>query len=230
LPGYRVLSIVRRNFGLKLLSLSLAIAAWAYFHFSAAPGITAHFDEQLTVPLVVTGLRPGFVARYSDKTAMVTIDLPRNGAEVKADQVQAVLDLTAHPDPGVFNVPVEIIAPNVQVHSLTPASVTLSLDRLEERTVPVAIDYTGATHGGAVVESSDVNPSFVTLRGTANDLARVTTVRIEIPIPPKSGTVDTMTSPSASDARGAAVSSVDISPNLVRVRARFVPSTGSGAK
>jgi hypothetical protein len=225
-----VLSIVRRNFGLKLLSLILAVAAWAYFHFSAAPGTTAHFDEQLTVPLVVTGLRPGFVARYTDKTALVTIDLPRNGTAVKAEAVQAVLDLTNHPDPGVFNVPVEIIAPNVQIHSLTPASVTLTLDRLEERTVPVAIDYTGATHGGVVVESAEVSPSFVTLRGTVNDLARVTTVRVEISIPPKSGTVDTMTSPSASDAHKLPVSSVDVSPNLVRVRARFVPSTGTGAK
>ncbi len=224
-----MLSIIRRNFGLKLLSLALAVAAWAYFHFSAAPGITAHFDEQLTVPLVVTGLRPGFVARYTDKTALVTIDLPRNGTEVKADQVQAVLDLSNRPDPGVFNVPVEIIAPNVQIHSLTPASVTLSLDRLEERTVPVAIDYTGATHGGVVVESADVNPSFVTIRGTANDLARVNAVRVEIPIPPKSGIIDTMTSPSATDSRAGSIGSVDVSPNLVRVRARFVPSTGTGA-
>jgi len=225
-----VLTILRRNFGLKLLSLALAIAAWAYFHFSAAPGITAHFDEQLTVPLVVTGLRPGFVARYSDKTALVTIDLPRNGADVKSDQVQAVLDLSTHPDPGVFNVPVEIIAPNVQIHSLTPASVTLTLDRLEERTVPVAIDYTGDTHGKVVVESADVNPSVVTIRGTANDLARVNAVRVEIAIPPKSGAIDTMTSPSATDSRAAGIASVDVSPNLVRVRARFVPSTGTGAK
>jgi hypothetical protein len=225
-----VLNLVRRNFGLKLLSLALAIVAWAYFHFSAAPGITAHFDEQLTVPLVVTGLRPGFVARYTDKTALVTIDLPRNGADVKSDQVQAVLDLSTHPDPGVFNVPVEIIAPNVQIHSLTPASVTLTLDRLEERTVPVAIDYTGDTHGAVVVESADVNPSVVTIRGTANDLARVNAVRVDIPIPPKSSTIDTMTSPSAVDSHDGGIGSVDVSPNLVRVRAHFVPSTGTRAK
>ncbi len=225
-----MLTLLRRNFGLKLLSVALAVAAWAYFHFSAAPGITAHFDEQLTVPLVVTGLRPGFVARYTDKTALVTIDLPRNGSEVKSDQVQAVLDLSTHPDPGVFNVPVEIIAPNVQIHSLTPASVTLTLDRLEERTVPVAIDYTGDTRGSVVVESADVNPSMVTIRGTANDLARVNAVRVEIPIPLKSGVIDTMTSPSAVDGRAGSITSVDVSPNLVRVRARFVPSTGTGAK
>ncbi len=225
-----MLTLLRRNFGLKLLSIALAVAAWAYFHFSAAPGITAHFDEQLTVPLVVTGLRPGFVARYTDKTALVTIDLPRNGTAIKTDQVQAVLDLAGHPDPGVFNVPVEIIAPNVQVHSLTPASVTLTLDRLEERVVPVAIDYTGDAHRGVVVESADVNPSEVTIRGTANDLARVNAVRVEIAIPAKSGAIDTMSSPTASDNRAAEVAGVDVSPNLVRVRARFVPSTGTGPK
>jgi hypothetical protein len=81
-----------------------------------------------------------------------------------------------------------------------------------------------------VVESADVNPSMVTIRGTANDLARVNAVRVEIPIPPKSGAIDTMTSPSATDSRAGSIAGVDVSPNLVRVRAKFVPSTGTKGK
>jgi len=46
-----VLQALRRNFGLKLFSLALAIGGWAYFRFLAAPSITAQFDDRLAVPI-----------------------------------------------------------------------------------------------------------------------------------------------------------------------------------
>jgi hypothetical protein len=208
------------------LALALAVTAWAFFHFSAAPSITAHFDQQLSVPIVVTGLRPGLVASYDERTAIVDVEVPRNGAPIKPDQVQAVLDLTGKPAPGIMNVPVTIVAPDVVIKSLSPASVTLSVDRLETRTVPVSIAYTGG-NGSMVVESSTVSPTTTTVRGIANDLAKVEAVKIEIPLGTKPGSFDAMVRPVAADARGNEVPGTQVSPNLVRVRAQFVPSTNS---
>ncbi len=222
-----MLSIVRRNFPLKAFAFVLAVVAWAYFRFSASPGITARFDQQLSVPIVVTGLRPGFVAHYTDKFAVVTIDATRNATPIKPDQVEAVLNLAANPDPGVFNVPVQIIAPNLEIQSLAPASVTLSLDRLAERTVPIAIVYAGDGKN-IVVDAAAINPSLVTIRGIATDLAKVQAVRVQIGLPNKPTIVDAMIRPQAINAAGEDVGTVEVSPNLVRVRARFVPSTGSG--
>ena len=223
-----MLSIVRRNFPLKAFAFALAVAAWAYFHFSANPNITARFDQQLSVPIVVTGLRAGYVARYTDKFAVVTIDTTRNAVPVKPDQVQAVLNLAANPDPGVFNVPVQVIAPNLQIRSLAPASVTLSIDRLEQRTVPISIAYNG-DFKNTVVDAAGVNPSLVTVRGIATELARVQSVRVEISLPAKATTIDAMIRPLAVTGSGDEVAAVQVSPNLVRVRARFIRSTGTGA-
>lgn len=224
-----MLSIVRRNFPLKAFAFALAVAAWAYFHFSASPSITARFDQQLSVPIVVTGLRPGYVAHYTDKFALVTIDTTRNATPIKPDQVEAVLNLADNPDPGIFNIPVQIIAPSLQIRSLAPASVTLSLDRLEERTVPVSIAYSGDIKN-IVVESAGVNPSLVTLRGIATDLARVQAVRVQIALPAKAANIDAMIRPVATSTTGEEVGAVQLSPNLVRVRARFVASTGTETK
>jgi hypothetical protein len=221
-----VLQAIKRNFGLKVLALALAVTAWAYFHFSAAPSITAHFDQQLSVPIVVTGLRPGLVANYDERNAIVTVEVPRNGAPIKADQLQAVLDLNDRPEPGIMNLPVKIVAPDLIIKSLSPASVTLSVDRLETRTVPVSIAYAGG-NGSLVVESSTVTPSITTVRGIANDLAKVDVVKIEIPLGTKPGTFDAMVRPVAADAHGTEVPNTQVSPNLVRVRARFAPSTNS---
>jgi hypothetical protein len=224
-----VLSIVRRNFQLKAFAFALALAAWAYFRFSANPGITAHFDQQLSVPIVVSGLRPGYVARYTDKFAVVTIDATRNAAPIKPDAVEAVLNLPPNVETGVLNVPIEVIAPSLQIRSLTPASITLSIDRLEERLVPVSIDYSGDAKN-VVIESASVNPSLVNLRGIATDLARIQTVRVEVALPTKPGTIDAMFRPIAVNAHGEEVAPVQVSPNLVRFAARFIHSTATEAK
>jgi hypothetical protein len=219
-----VLNLLRNNFGLKLLSLGLACAAWGYFHLLAAPGTIARFDQTLSIPIVVTGLKPDYQVRYNDKVATIDIQVPRNGAEIKSDQVQAVLDVSDINDPGYHNVPVKIVSPDVVINSLSPASVTLSLDRLEDRSVPLSIDYTGQRRG-IVVESSQVDPQRAMIRGIGTDLARVTSVRVEIPIPSRPEQVDTMIRPTPTDSRGNEVQNVQVSPNLVRVRTRFVNTT-----
>jgi hypothetical protein len=219
-----VLNLLRNNFGLKVLSLALACAAWGYFHLLAAPGTIARFDQTLSIPIVVTGLKPDFQVRYNDRMATVDIQVPRNGAAIKSDQIQAVLDVSELNDPGYHNVPVKIVSPDVVIKSLSPASVTLSLDRIEDRSVPLSIDYTGDRRG-IVVESSQVDPPTTMIRGIAADLARVTGVRVDIPIPAQPQQVDKMIRPTPTDARGNEVQNVQVSPNLVRVRTRFVNTT-----
>ena len=224
-----MLNLVRNNFTLKVVSVCLALAAWGYFHLAAAPGTTARFDQTLSVPIVVTGLKPGYQARYTDKVATVVIEVPRNGTAIKPDQVQAVLDVGDLVDPGFHNVPVKIVSPDVAIKSLSPASVTLGLDRLEERSVPVSFDYVGDRRT-VVVESADVNPATTTIRGVATDLSRVTGVRVEIPIPTKPEPFDKMIRPTPIDARGTEIPGVQISPNFVRVRAHFVAPSGQGTR
>ena len=219
-----MLTLVRRNFGLKILALALAVSAWAYFHFSANPQITAHFDQQLSVPITVTGLRAGNVARFNEKEALVTIVAPRNGPAIKPDQVKAVLNLDEKTS-GVYNIPIQIIAPPLDIRSFSPASVTLEIAKLEERTVPVAVEYTGDRKSDIVVDAVVVTPRTTTLHGTANDLARVNAVRIAIPFLRDPTTYDAMTKPIATDLRGTEVAGVQVFLSAVRVRVRFVKST-----
>ncbi len=223
-----MLNLLRNNFGLKVLAVGLALAAWGYFHLAAAPGTTAKFDQTLAVPIVVTGLKTGYQARYAEKVATVVIEVPRNGQSVKPDQVQAVLDVGDLVDPGFHNVPVKIVSPEVAIKSLSPASVTLSLDRLAERVVPVSVDYVGDRRQ-IVVDSPQVSPPTTTIRGVAADLSRVTGVRVEIPIPPKPKLFDQMIRPTPTGAGGDEIANVQVSPNLVHVRANFT-STSARAK
>ncbi len=221
-----LLNLLRNNFGLKALAFGLALAAWAYFHLAAAPGLTAHFDQTLNVPIVTSGLSAGFDARFAEKFATVTVELPRNSGVIKADQVQAILDLSDVTEPGVRNVAVKLVAPDLTVRSLSPASVIVAVDRLEERVVPVSIQYVGE-HSGTVVDSTAIDPPQTTIRGTAADLARVSTVRVQLPFPNRAQQFDAMLRPAPAGADGVELGDVEVSPNLVRVRAKFIAPTAS---
>jgi hypothetical protein len=221
-----VLNLVRNNFTLKVVSVCLALAAWGYFHLAAAPGTTARFEQNLSVPIVAVGLRPGFQANYPQKYANIVVEVPRNGTAVKPETFQAVLDVADFGSPGIYNVQVKIVPPDDAIKQLSPPFVNVTLDRIEQRTVPVSLNYVGDGRS-VVVESAHVNPTTTTIRGVASEIARVTGVRVAIPIPAKPQQFDAMLKPAPTDAHGSEIDGILVSPDHVRVRANFVaPSAG----
>jgi len=211
-----VLDRLRNNLGLKAISLAIAIAAWAYLRFAPNPIVAAHFVQQLSVPITTTGLRPDQVARYTEKQAVIEVGVPRTGPAIRPDDLRAVLDLEGH-GPGVFNVPIKVIAPKLEVKSLTPASIT----NIEERSLPVVAHYIGDLHRGVVVSTIKVDPATAILRAPSSDLAKVSGVRVNVTLPSSASSFDGMVKPIAIDARGAELTGIAIAPNLLRVRAEF---------
>jgi YbbR domain-containing protein len=215
--------IIRRNFALKLLSVFLAVVGWAYFRFANNPFTTASFDQQLSVPISAVNLPSGYITRLPDKVAIVTVQPPRGEPPIKADEVKAVVDLSNR-TAGVYNVPVQLVAPSVPVQSLSPASVTLTVEKIDEKTFPVAMHYAG--EGNVVVSHFTVTPSSVVARGPESDLSQVATIRIDMPLSSSQPSFDEMIRPMAVNSSGQAIGDVQVVPNLVRVQAKFLPATG----
>jgi hypothetical protein len=215
---------IRRNFGLKALSVFLAIVGWAYFRFATNPVITARFDQQLSVPITAVNLQSGYIARFTEKTADVTIEPKRGEPPIRPDEVKAVLDLGKFSS-GVYNVPVQLVAPNVVVQNLRPGSVTLTIEKIDQKTFAVAMYYGGQAN--VVVSRATVTPSSVIVRGPTSELSQVATVRIDMPLSPTQTTMDEMIRPVAVNSSGEEIRDVQVVPNLVRVQARFLPATGT---
>jgi len=215
-----VLDRLRNNLGLKLLSVAIAIAGWCYLRLTPNPVIAARFVQQVDVPIATTGLPPQEVARFTDTHAVVAVDVGRGGS-IKADMVRAVLSLDGR-GPGGYNVPVQVIAPKLEIRSLSPASVTLEIERIERRSVPVAVQYVGDPRRIVVSGKPSVDPAFATISGATSDLARVTNVRVDVPLPGTATTFDEMVRPLVVDDRASDLTGIAVSPNLIRVRVRFV--------
>lgn len=218
-----MVAAIRRNFGLKILSLFLAIVGWAYFRYSSNPLITARFAQQLSVPISAVNVPPDYIARFTDKVAMVTIEPQRGQPPIKPDEVKAVIDLSSRAA-GVYNVPVQLVAPNVAVQSLSPASVTLTIEKIDQKSFPVAMYY--GAQANVVVNHLTVTPSSVTVRGPDSELSQVATVRINMPLSGTKAAVDEMIRPMAVNSSGEEITDVQVVPNLVRVQANLLPATG----
>lgn len=216
-----MLDRLRHNLDLKLLSLAIAIALWAYLRLTPNSLIAARFTQQFNVPIETTGLAQGEISRFTEKVAAVAVAVPRDGAPITPDMIRAVLNLEGK-GPGVYNIPVEVIAPKLEIKSLSPASVTLSVERIEARALPVSIHYTGLVRPGAVVQRTEVVPSTAILHAATSDLARVASLRVDVPFPNSPSTFDAMLRPFATDSHGVEMPAISVAPNLVRVRVRFV--------
>jgi hypothetical protein len=217
-----VLDGLRANMGLKVLAVVLSIAAWAYLRFADHPVVSARFEQSLTVPIAAIGLRSDLVARPNDRLATVTVVIPRAGTTtLNADSIRAVLDVSGRPQ-GVYSVPLRVVAPDLQIARISPQTVTVAIERIEERSVPISVHYIGTIH--VVADDVNVAPAELTVRGAASDIARVSSMRVDLQLPAKGGAVDMMARPIPTDALGTEVEGLTASRSLVRVRATFSPA------
>jgi YbbR domain-containing protein len=223
--------IIRRNFALKLLAVCLAIVGWAYFRFATNPIVAAaRFAQQISVPIAAVNLPAGYVAHFTDREAVVTVETRRGDPAIKPDEIKAVLDLSNRGS-GVYNVPVALVAPEVAIQSLSPASVTLTIEKIESRVFPLTLHYVGGGEPGSIVVASvQLGPNAVTVQGAATLVAQVAAVRLDVALPSEPKLVDEMVRPVAVSAQGGEIGVLEIAPNLVRVQMRLIAGTGSTVK
>ncbi len=212
---------VRNNFCLKLFAVALAIVGWAYFRFTGSAIVGTPQFQQLSIPIAAANLPLGYQARFMDHEAVVTVEAKRGEPAVKPEEIKAVLDLS-NKETGVYNVPVTLVAPDVVVQSLSPASVTMTIERVEERTFPITVHYIGSQSSGIVVNESQILPQSALVRAPTSLLAQVSAVNADVSLPNQPKALDEMVRPIAVDTSGAELSGLSVAPNLVRVQIRFV--------
>ncbi len=219
------MQILRKNFGLKLAAVILAVLGWAYFRYNANPLLAARFDQQLSVPIVAINLPVGYVSHFTDKDAVITVSSKRGEPTVKPEEIKAVLDLS-NKTTGVYNIPIQLVAPSVVVQSLSPASVTLSVEKIDQKVFPLDIHYSGQ-QGSVVVGDLAILPTSATVRAPTSQLSQVTSLRVVAPLPSDPSFFDEMLRPIPVNALGQEVAGVQVAPDLVRVQIHFIAGTGA---
>ncbi len=171
---------VRRNAGLKLLSLAFAVLLWTYVNAKGRLEVT------LQVPLELRNV-PANLVLLGDPVDEVSVRLRGAESRLRAlpQHLRATLDLSGA-TPGELSLvigPQHInVPPNVEVLRVTPRKVTIRLDELVRRPVPVQPAVVGQPPPGFEVARSSVNPDRVVVEGARSVVERIRELRTTPPV------------------------------------------------
>ncbi|MFN8625334.1 MAG: CdaR family protein [Candidatus Binatia bacterium] len=171
--------LVTYNLALKLLSLAIAVSIWSFVNFGERDTEeTLHAPLELrNIPahLMITSPRIDFVdLRVSGPRALLgRIDRERLAISFELSGVR--------PGPAVFRVDTDLLnlPRGVKVVRITPAQVTLELERVGHKSVPVHLRLEGKPPGDLRVTETKVAPDSVQVSGPVSDVDDVQTANTE---------------------------------------------------
>jgi YbbR domain-containing protein len=171
------------NGGLKVIALVLAICTWFF-----VKGITSDWRTIEGVPLEVR-VKSGLTALKTSVSAVnVTVRGTREDVrQVSRQDLSAVVDLTRDPRRGLIAVELTPKAVRhsrrVQVTQVDPAEVTVNVDELVERELPVQPQFTGELPPGLAIERVITKPDKITVKGPEtmlNNMSALNTLPIDV--------------------------------------------------
>jgi YbbR domain-containing protein len=173
---------LRRNAGLKLLALGLAAALWWF--------VAAESQVQIgyVVPLEIRNLPAGMaITNKVERQVEVRLAGPSSllGA-IRQQDLVATIDL-AGAKPGRDIVRLTERSVNipfgVRVERVYPTAIDVSLEKLERKTLPVAVRIGGPANLRRRIAETAVKPEQVEVEALPGDLARLRSVSTEEVVP-----------------------------------------------
>jgi YbbR domain-containing protein len=171
--------ILKRNLGYKIVSVFFALLFWIWVSYNGING-SQSVDQPLTVPLVTKNLPANLV---------VMSKLPSIKVYLKGNSPLNVKDLSAYVDlsggtagENDYPVAMDILPTGIQVSEIVPANISIKLDTIEEKVLPVAVNISGSPKEGFVAGEPIVKPSAVNVRGPATLLDTLEKVTVELSV------------------------------------------------
>lgn len=216
------MTLITRNWQLKLGAAALALVLYTGLVYSGSftdasmPSVPIQQINQPNGAYVMTqalgtvevhyreSRSQGGTARVTPDTFAATVDLGKYNMD-NAGQAQAL------------PISVKSLDSSVQVLSFSPSTVRMVLDVLEEKAVPVVVDY-GTVPQGLEVSTPTVSPSTVQAKGPSSRLSQVVRAIARVQI--DASGIDISNQPFdvvPVDADGVRVDSVELSPSAVVV-------------
>ena len=172
-----MLKLIRRNLGVKVISLLFAILFWL-FVMNQGPSDTLIPEQTLTIPLVASGLPQNMIVMT--QLPLVRVHLQGINPSANIKDIYAQIDLSGAV-PGERSYVIKVNTPvGTKVLDVQPGNIDLKLDLLEEKTVPVEATVTGVPADGYQLGTTFVKPSAVNVRGPSSILSTLTKVTVEV--------------------------------------------------
>lgn len=180
-----MLSKLGRNLRTLLWSLLLALAVWLAAVTAADPDQVRAYPTPLNIEVI--GQDPGLVIDGTlPRQAELTLRAPQSVWDqltARPDSVRAILDLSGL-GAGQHKVDIQIQISDrpVRIVSVSPSSVSVGMEPLVTRTIPLQSTLTGQPAIGYQAGDLSVDPRQVVVAGPQSIVARVARVQVSVDI------------------------------------------------
>jgi len=171
-------SLILRNTGLKVLSLLLAFLLWSQIAGSE------EVQRIVSAPIVFTNMPAGLEITGDFPTKLdIVIRSERPGTQLDENGLAVIVDLSAA-KPGVQTIPLsERNVANkplgVEIVNLLTSRLRITLERVQQRVVPVEARVIGRPAPGFQISGVTVQPATLTVIGPESRLRRIKSVLTE---------------------------------------------------
>jgi YbbR domain-containing protein len=206
------------NVSLVVISLALAFFFWAVATEAEDPTDTRPFSPM--APVEIRGLPEGMTT-YGAENARVRVEImaPRSVWErLQADDIHAYVDLSSV-HTGTIQVPVQVIVdlePSTVVN-VTPGEIPLTVERIAEKDVQVAVRVEGNPAMGFTARAHEVAPESVRVRGPESKVNQVVEALVSVSVADRQSDLRSDIEPVPVDEDEAEVTMVEIVPRSVTV-------------
>lgn len=203
-----------------LTAFILSLAVWISAVTANDPIVEKAYSKQVPIEIIGQDSNMIITSEMPDRVSLV-LSAPQSVWNVplsKDDAVRAIVDLSGL-EAGTHTLPVQIqITPRpVRKISQTPQFVTVTLEPLEVKELPVTLVLRGSPATGYQLSNVTINPNMVTVTGPAAAVEQVVKIRGILDVSQANQTINRSINLTALDSKDGAVSGVSIVPGEANI-------------
>lgn len=201
-----------------LLAIILAFTTWVAAVNSSDPNEMKAYGQPVTINILGQDPQMVIQGEISD-TVTIVLNAPQSSWNTLNNQsglIQAFIDLSGLEE-GTYQVPVQVqvnIRP-MEIVSVSPSVVTVTLEKLTSKTLPVSLVMTGEPEIGYETGSVTLSPSQIVVSGPASQVEQINRVRATISLLQAKETIQASLPVQAVDLSGDPLDGLTYSPRTI---------------
>lgn len=184
--GEKLKRIFLHNWWLKLASLLFAIVLWGYVltsqnptRIKLVPNVSVWFDGETDLSAKNLVVRGDTAKILEPISARVETELTKF-ADFDANSITATVSLKSISTPGTYTLPIMVTAKDGTILSTSRKNITVEIDRLQKRSIPVQVVQSGTLPDGYWADEPAISVGEIEIEGALTDVNMVSRAVCEV--------------------------------------------------
>ena len=165
------------------LATVLATVVWITAANEENPILEKVYPQPITIEMKLLS-KDMVVKRSSVNNVAVLIRAPSQvWSTLSTNQINVTADLSGLP-PGSHKIPVnaEVDMPNAEILSVSPSEISINLERIITRTIPITLDIQGEPAVGYIASTPIISAEEIIATGSEKEIAKLDTIKLTMTI------------------------------------------------